>query len=182
LIHSLIINRIVEALQANLIDNIPADDPAIAGVIMKGPLQGDPDPDEARISVTVHENDPDAIYGGAPTQMKDAWVDEIAEVECGADVYSVFWNRRFTVKARALLVNTGENLEQTREIASTLQTRIVRTLLGIEWNGVADENEYVSRGSLGMGLKAEALQGGGPPDSYDYYVKVRFDIQTCMSL
>lgn len=182
MIHNLIVDKLVSALQAGLIDDLAEDDPARAGVVMRGPLQGDPDPDQARISVTVHENDPDAIYGGSPTSMKDGWVDEIAEMECGADMYSIFWNRRFSVKARALLVNSGESLTEAREIASMLQTRIVRSILGIDWAGVADEQEYVSRGALSTALKVEALQGGGPPDSYDYYVKVRFDLQTCMAL
>lgn len=180
MIRHLIIDRIVENLQETMIDNLPEDDAARAGIITKGPLQGDPDPDQARISISVHEGDPDSVYAGSFTSMKDAWVDEIVEIEAGSGAYAAIWARRFSIKARCLLVNTGEGLDAAREIAATVEKRIIRALLRIDWSGVADEDEYVSRPVLSTGIKAEALQGGGPPDSYDYYIKVRFDVQTCM--
>lgn len=179
MIRKLIIDRVVDTLRQHLIDDLPIDDPVRAGVVIKGPLQGDPDPDQARISITVHEGDPDSVYAGSFTAMKDAWVDEIVEIEAGSGEYAAIWSRRFTVKARCLLVNTGENLDGAREIAAVVEKRIIRALLKVDWSGVADDDEYVSRPVLNTGIKAEALQGGGPPDSYDYHIKVRFDVQTC---
>jgi len=35
---------------------------------------------------------------------------------------------------------------------------------------------------LAATMKSEAIQGGGPPDSYDYSIKVRFDVQTDVSI
>lgn len=176
MIHELIVDQVIQALQAALIDSLPADDPARAGVVMRGPLQGDPDPDQARISVTVHECDPDAFYGGSVTGLKGDWSDQIAEAFCGG---GAIWNRRFTVKARCLTVNTGEGLLDARRIASTVRGRIERALLEMDWSGVAAEDgEYVARPVESETLQSEAVQGGGPPDSYDYFVKVRFDVQT----
>ena len=53
------------SLQTALIDDIDPADNVRAGVVMAGPLQGNPIPDIARISVTVSENDPDQLLGGA---------------------------------------------------------------------------------------------------------------------
>jgi hypothetical protein len=193
-----IVNCVVAALQKALIDDIPdADpehdppilaDPAKAGVVMTGPLQGNPDPDQARISVTVHENDPDNFYSGQVTQITGDWSDEIVEMECGGDYGGAMWNRRFTVKARCLTVNTKETLAPARLIASTVKSRIERCLLAIDWAGVVDKDEsdkiieYVSRPVAATSMRSEALQGGGPPDSYDYFIKVRFDVQTNLIL
>jgi hypothetical protein len=198
LINSLILDKVVAVLQDKLIDDfaplhipdpppdpplpVAPEDPARAGVVFKGPLQGDPEPDTARISITVHENDPDNFFSGQVTQITGDWSDEVAEVECGGGSGGAIWNRRFTVKGRCLLVNSKEGLDDTREIASTVKTRIERALRGIDWSDVFEEDEnhvmieYVSRPVLSM--RSEAVQGGGPPDSYDYFIKVRFDVQT----
>jgi hypothetical protein len=201
LINSLILDEVVKVLKVKLIDDFapppipepPPDppepvviDPARASVVFKGPLQGDPEPDAARISITVHENDPDNFFSGQVTQITGDWSDDVAEVECGGGSGGAIWNRRFTVKGRCLLVNTKEGLDDTREIASTVKSRIERALRTIDWSTVFEEDEkhvmseYVSRGVLGT--RSEALQGGGPPDSYDYFIKVRFDVQTVMIL
>lgn len=177
-----ILHHAQDVLQAALIDNVPADDTARAGVVMQGPLQGNPDPDQARISVTVHENDPDNFYGKTGTgAMGGEWNDEVAETECGG---GVIWSRKFTVKARCLYVNTGEGLDAARVIASTVRQRIENALLSTSWGGVfdAESSEFVSRGVLGTSLRAEMIQAGGPPDAYDYHIKVRFEVQTSVVL
>jgi hypothetical protein len=175
-IHNEILTHIQAALQAALIDDIPDDDLARAGIVMLGPLQGNPDPDQARISVTLHENDPDRFYGTTGTSaITTEWDDEIIEVECGG---SATWNRRFTVKARCLYVITGEDLTTAREIAATVRNRIEKTLLNLSFADVKTDDEFVSRGVLATSMKGEMLQAGGPPDAYDYHIKVRFELQT----
>lgn len=177
-IHDAVINKLLYEFQHTLIDDIPEDDTSRAGIVIPGHSQGDPDPDIARISVQIHENDPDTIVNiqGA-SSMSGGWIDEVTEVECGG---AVTWNRRFTVKARCLLVNTLEDRTQTRSIASTVRSRIEQTLLNIRWSDVHDDDttEYVSRGVIAESLKGEMVQAGGPPDAYDYHIKVRFEIQT----
>lgn len=176
--HEAIVNHIVENIYDDLTLGIAIDDIAVAGSVIPGPLQGDPDPDQARINVTVYENDPDGFYGSGGTSAKtDGWSDQVSEVECGG---SVIWNRRFTIKARCLLVNTGEDRDATRSIASTVRSRIEHCLLNIRWGEIkdTDTNEYVSRGVLAESLQGEMVQAGGPPDAYDYHIKVRFELQT----
>jgi hypothetical protein len=179
--NNLIVLKVIEALQQALINDLPADDPTRAGVVQRGPLQGDPDPDIARISVTVHENDPDEFYTGSVTSIKGSWADEIAELESGEDEGGAIWNRRFTVKARALLVNTGESLASAGEIAQAVKSRIEKALLQIDWSGVRSEGEFLSRPVVATTMRSDAVQGGGP-GSYDYHIKVRFDVQTTMNL
>ena len=79
-------------------------DPTQAGAVQIGPLQGNPDPDVARISVEIYENDPDRIEG-IPSGSRSTWEDEVEEIECGG---AITWLRRFSVKARCLFVNTRE--------------------------------------------------------------------------
>jgi hypothetical protein len=175
-IHDAILTTIRDALQAALIDDIPSDDQARAGVVFLGPLQGEPDPESARISVTLHENDPDIVYKPGSTGMTDSWQDEVAEIECGA---AITWKRRFSVKARCLLESSGENLASARTIASTLRSRIETALLGIPFNDIqAEGGEYVAKRILSDAIQGEMIQAGGPPDAYDYYIKVRFQVET----
>jgi hypothetical protein len=177
-IHDVIINFLVEELTHALITHVDAGDISRAGVVISGPLQGDPDPDQARISVSIYENDPDGFLGAAGTSANTGgWNDEVSETECGA---SVIWNRRFVVKARCLLVNSAEDHATTRTIASTVRSRIENCLLNLDWNDIhdSDTNEYVSRGVIATSMQGEMMQAGGPPDAYDYHIKVRFEIQT----
>jgi hypothetical protein len=179
-----IVNAILEktkdGLTAALITNIDGGDPTRAGVVMVGPLQGDPDPDQARISITVHENDPDRFHGRAgASAIGEEWEDEVYEVECGG---ALTWRRRFTIKGRCLFVTTQEDKDTARSISAIVRARIESTLLNMDWTGVASGNEFVSRGTFAETLKGEMVQGGGPPDAYDFHIKVRFELLTTIGV
>ena len=173
------INEILEHLrdemQAGLIDNIPESDPARAGHVKIGPYQGDPTPEEGRITVSVHENDPDRIINGGVTGMRDEWSDEMDLIECGG---AATMTRRFTIKARCLFVKTGEKEDEARRIASTVRRRIETILKKMSFNGVQTSDEYVARGVLANDLSGEMMQAGGPPDAFDYIIKVHFSVLT----
>ena len=108
------------------------------------------------------------------TGMTDDWSDEVDEIEIGGAVTYV---RRFTLKARCLLVDSQEDLDAARNIASTVRERCERTLLYLPFTGIVSGNEYVSRGILSDDFTGEMLQAGGP-EAYDYHIKVRFSILT----
>lgn len=166
-----IVNEILEHIQAqletDLITTPGSDDSSQATVIKLGPLQGNPDPDAARISVEVHHNDPEDIDG--------PWRDVIAIVEIGG---VVTWARRFTVKIRCLLENTKEELDAARAVSAIVRDRAELTLLKELFTGVQTDDEYVSRGPMATSLQSEMIQGGGPPDSYDFHIKIYFDVYT----
>jgi len=168
-IHKAIMDRIETVLQAALIDDIDESDIAIAGVVKQGPLQGEPEPDEARISVTIHENDPDNF------DQNEEWSDKIDFLECGG---AITWVRRFTVKIRCLLEMSREDLATARQIASTIKERAEMALLGELFTGVSSGNEYVSRGPFADSFQGQVRQSGGPPDAYDFRIKIRFDLLT----
>ncbi len=176
-IHDTILDKLQSELQVALIDSLAVDDPTRAGVVMQGPLQGNPDPDVARISVTLFENDPDKLVGGGlGTEMGEGWDDLIVESEVGG---FLTWARRFTIKARCLLANTQEDLTAARHIASTLRSRIEKTLMTMRFSGVrADDGEYVSFGVDPENIHGNTVQSGGPPDSYDFHIKIRFEVFT----
>jgi hypothetical protein len=177
MIHDAILQRLQDELEAALITNILPDDAALATIVKLGPLQGDPAPDDARIAITLHENDPDVIYEPGTTGMTDKWNDEPSLIECGG---SITWYRRFSVKARCLFIDTGEDLDAARKIASTIRDRIEATLLNASFAGVVDatSGEFVSKSVFSHSLKGETIQAGGPPDAYDYHIKVRFQVET----
>lgn len=174
-----IIEKVQDELEAKLITSISEISPTRAGVVITGPLQGDPDPDQARISVTVYEGDPDNFFSGNITSMDGTWNDEIAETEIGG---SAIWNRRFTVKARCLFAASGESKDEARRIATAVKARIERTLLDMSFAGILDSREYVSRPVIYDTMKSEMVQSGGPPDAYDFFIKVRFDVQTSLAV
>lgn len=179
-IHDEILARLETRLRDLMIDDLTLDDDTRAGVVIQGPTQGEPEPDTARISITLHENDPDGFYGkaGAST-LSSGWEDEIVEVECGG---SVTWRRRFTVKAFCLFIDTGEDLPTARRIASTVRSRLEQAVLQTSFEGVYSGDEFVSKGPIAEGVQAEMVQAGGPPDSYGYHIKVRFEIETTIGV
>lgn len=174
-IHNEILEKVLAELTLACITNLSAGDDTKAGAVLIGPLQGDPDPDVARIHISIHENDPDEFTNGMPTGTNRIWMDEIEEVEIGG---ATTWKRRFTAKARCLLDQTREELTDARRIASIVRARIEYTLLGISFSGISENGEYVSRPVISEELVGEMLQAGGPPDSYDFIIKVRFSVLT----
>jgi len=178
MISDAIVDKVYAELTTAFISDLEEDDPTRAGLILQGPYQGQEDLERARIIIEIYENDPDKFQRGAVTSMWGAWEDEVAELEIGG---SVIWNRRYTVKARALMTKTKEDINAARLIASTLKDRLTRTLITIDFAGTQDDEEFVSRGILSHKIQAEAIQGGGP-QAYDYYIKVRFEVQTTLNL
>jgi hypothetical protein len=179
-IHELVMNHLQDRLTQILIANVSdgtGRNGTRAGVIIQGPLQGDPDPDVARISVELYENDPDQeISGSGIGAAPINWQDQIEEVEIGG---CLTWRRCFTVKIRCLMDTTQENLVQARRVASTVRTRAEHAILTTQFHGVQTEDgEFVSRGALSDDLISEMRQSGGPPDSYDFGIKIRFTILT----
>jgi len=175
-IHEEIINRLRDRMQVVMIDNLDEKDDTRAGVVVIGPLQGDPDPDEARISISIHENDPDAFISGAPTtQDRRWWDDDVIDLEIGGVITKT---RRFVIKARCLLERTRENLVDARRIASTVRTRIEHSLASVDFSGIDADGEYVSRGIASKDIYSEMLQGGGPPDSFEFIIKVQISVLT----
>jgi hypothetical protein len=170
-----IMEHIEAGLQAGLIDNIPAEDLARAGFVKIGPYQGNPSPEEARISVSIHENDPDGIIKGGVSALQRDWSDEMDLIECGGAATT---SRRFCVKARCLFVKSGEDEDTARRTASTVRSRIERILKKMSFNGVRTDDEYVARGVLNEDLRGEMMQAGGPPDAFDYVIKVHFSVLT----
>ena len=109
--------------------------------------------------------------------MTEDWSDEVDDIEIGGAVTYV---RRFTLKARCLLVNSREDLDAARNIASTVRERCERTILSLPFTGITSGNEYVSRGILAEDFAGEMLQAGGP-EAYDYHIKIRFSILTTLT-
>jgi hypothetical protein len=174
-----IVNGVLEhlrtGLQAALIDDIPADDPTRAGHVKIGPYQGDPSPDVGRITISIHENDPDSIVKAGVTAMSGDWSDDVDIVEIGGAATTA---RRFTVKGRCLFSTTREDEDTARRIAHTVRSRLERTLKKMSFKDVRTEDEYVARGVLSNELSGEMTQAGGPPDAFDYILKVHFSVLT----
>ncbi|MBN1452159.1 MAG: hypothetical protein JW963_14170 [Anaerolineales bacterium] len=181
MIHKSIMDYVKSRLERDLIERVssdgnPVNDDTVAGVVKTGPLQGDPDPDVARISVELYENDPDQeIKGSGISQTSEAWQDRIEEIEIGG---GITWRRRFTVKVRVLLEGTREDLDNARRIASTVRSRVEKSILQMRFAGVASEGEMVVMGPFSDDLNSEMLQAGGPPDAYDFFIKIRFEVLT----
>lgn len=173
-IHNAVLNHIKSAIETYLLNVLPEGHPLKPGVVKLGPLQGSPiDPDEARIVITLHENDPDE---------KDTfeWCDKPAPDEYGGIEIGggVTWLRRFTLKGDFLFELTREDLDASRRIAGAIKNRLEDILLGMSFSGVSVMDEYVSRGIAGFGVQSTMRQGGGPPDAYQFKLKIRFEVLT----
>lgn len=157
-----ILSAIRAELERQLVTWVPSVDPSRAYAVKIGPLQGNPDLDAAPINVEVYANDPD---------NPEQWMDEAVEWEIGG---TAIWIRRFTLLFRALLVESGESLEESLAIASDLRDRIEQFLLTTNWGSIQSRHEEAD--FLG-GLEGEVSQGGGP-DAYDWAGKIRFEVIT----
>jgi hypothetical protein len=174
-IHDAILEKLQAELERALITEVPEGDDTRAGVVKIGPLQGEPDPDVARISVELYANDPgQELPGSGVGSTTEAWDDTPDEIEIGG---GITWRRRFTAYARCLLDTTQEDSDNARRIASTVRSRIERTLLGLRFGGLSDGAETVVRGVLSENLRATSIQSGGP-GAYDHHIKIRFEVLT----
>jgi hypothetical protein len=166
-IHEAVMDHLQEILEDALINNIGEDDEARAGIVIQGKLQGEPvDPDDARITVEIFENDPSGQF---------LWFDRVVMVETNG---VVTMGRRFLIRIWALLEETQENLAAARKIASTLKARLEKAILSELWTGVqSTEGEYIARGALARSMRTYVKQGGGP-ESYDFRIYSAFEIWT----
>lgn len=174
-IHDAILENVRAHFQSKFVDDATLDDLYRAGYVGVGQLQGDPvDPDEARISITLHENDPDTFAELGPRGFGGSWHDEedFDNAEIGASTYI----RRFTVRARCLLELSGEDLPTSRDIASTIRTMVEHEIRKVSMKNILVNSEYVSLPVYDV--RGEMLQGGGPPDSFDFTIKVWFAVKT----
>jgi len=176
-----VMNMVLEYTRDELIrflyDEVSADDKARTNVVKIGFLQGDPDPDEARISVSVFPNDPDQEIRGSGIGNNPApWDDTIYEEEVGG---VLTWSRKYTVKARCLFTDGTEadNEAEARTLAATVKQRIEKAILSIDYGSISSANEYVCRSASSSSIRSTFVQSGGP-GAYDFYIKVRFDILT----
>jgi hypothetical protein len=177
-IHGAIITQVIDQLTLKMITEKADADPTKARAILRGSSQGNPDPDYGRIVINIYTNDPDQYYGkdGTGTVAGD-WADVPEEIECGG---AITMRRRFSLKARCLLVNTQEEVDDAQDIGDQIRGEIERALLELSFNNVWNDKktEYVSRGVFSDTLRGEMIQAGGPPDSYDIHIKIRFEVLT----
>lgn len=175
MIVNFILEHLRDQLRAALIDNIPEDDPTRAGAVKIGPYQGEPTPEEGRITFSVDENDPDRIVKAGVSGMNEDWSDDVDLVECGGAATTA---RRFTIKGRCLFTTTREPEDEARCIAMTVRGRVETFLKKLSFKDVKTDDEYVSRGALSNELSVEMTQAGGPPDAFDFIIKVHFSVLT----
>lgn len=173
-IHYAVMEHVKTTLEEVLYAAYPAGDPLRPGVIKLGPLMGEPmDPEEARIVICIYENDRDE---------KDTfqWCDEPASDEYGGIEIGggITWLRRFTLEGDCYFERTREDIDAARKIAGLLKAKLEDILLGMSFSGIAVDNEYVSRGPVGFGLYSTTRQSGGPPDAYQFHIKIRFEVLT----
>ena len=124
----------------------------------------------------LHENDPDAITGAS------------GYLQCRAR------GKTRSPRSNAVVPKHGTGASRSRpavcwstpartktppeQIASTVRHRIEKTIQNLSFAGVEDDGEYVSRGAVSTSTKGEMIQSGGPPDAFDYFIKIRFEVQT----
>jgi hypothetical protein len=161
-------DAIKTALQAHLenklIAEIAEDDVARASVVKIGPLQGEPELEDAPLSVEIYQNDP---------EKPDEWFDEIIEWEMPR---TAVWSRKFVILYRVLLTETGESLAQGLAIASTLKSRIEYALNTMAWGDVVASDESIE--TCPLDDMVSKLDQGGGPNEYDYSGKIRFTVIT----
>ena len=151
-------------LENALITAIPEDDPARADVVKIGPLQGDPEIEDAPLSVEIYQNDPEDL---------EEWWDEIIEWEMPR---TAIWSRKFSIQWRALLTELGEPLAEAVAIVSTLKSRLEIALNTMCWTDIEADGEFIDGCSLEE-MESRIDQGGGP-NEYDYSGKIRFAVLT----
>ena len=169
-----ILKRTETHLQKVLMDDVAVDDPARPGWVGIGELQGEPlDPDEARISVTLHENDPDDFEERDPRGIEWYSHDETDFMQEIGPTWTMI--RRFTIKVRSLFDTSQESREDARRYNSMVIDKIVHEIMNVDLANIDFNGEYVSMPYYR--IEKEIGQFGGP-DAYDFYSKVRWSLKT----
>lgn len=151
-------------LTEQLITNIDASDDARVDVVKLGHLQGEPDPDDAPISVEVHHGDP---------EYPDDWVDEVVDYEMPS---SRIYKRRFCLIIRCLLVDSGLDLEDAAGVMSTVLSRCEAGIVSVDWSTLVLTGNHTIVGCV-EDVISRSIQGGGP-DEHDWLGKVWWSILT----
>jgi hypothetical protein len=174
MIHAAIMQKVMDELKPVLIDSIDPEDDTRVGYLGLGLMQGYPiEREDARISVTIHENDPDDFEKHDPHGMFFIWKDEM---DYPQEFNTVTWIRRFTVRVRCYFGRSKEGLVRARQIASVVRTRVEHTLTGVSFASIEVDGETVCLPVFEM--RGETGQFGYAPDEYDFYEKVRFAVKT----
>ena len=161
-----------------LMTDIDLSDPARPGYVGIGETQGEPgDPDELRIQITLHENDPDDFEERDPRGIEWYSHDETDFSQEVGPVWTMI--RRFTIKIRSLFDSTQEDRETARKYNSRVVDRIVTEIRRVDLSNINVDGEYVSLPFYR--IEKEIGQFGGP-DSYDFYSKVRWSLKTTQVL
>lgn len=174
---NLIMDKVVEDLTVNMIDNEDEED-AKPGLIRAGLLQENPVP--YRIVVLVHHNDPDdtstnPYWSDIPAHDDEVsgWKMPVAEIGGGA-----YTSRRFIVDIKIYFVQTRENRSQAREIATRVIENAEMSLSGTScssWGIQSRTGEIPLQVKIYKTISAE---GGGPPASHIWSAKILFTVLT----
>jgi hypothetical protein len=145
--------------------------------IKAGKLQDSP-VDEKHY-LCVHIGDPedpnfaDSFYGARDPGIDRGFVTAAASQIGGGDT----WWRRFTVECGLFGQKTKLTREEARRIANLTRGRIERAIAGAAGlRGVTDSLGEVSL--LQKVVSSRATEGGGPPSSFIWRIKVQFQVLT----
>lgn len=176
-ISDLIVDGLVTDLTAGLVDAIDLESDEIVGVVRGGQLQENPV--KARLYVLVHVNDPDDPTWEDQTvasrqQNLDREFIDIPAFEVGG---GGMWWRKGIVEFGLFATKSKETRDQARQVANMVKGRIEKIIqLSTSAVGITD-----SLGEFAVKIMAVASrleEGGGPPRSFIWRGRVRYQVLT----
>lgn len=168
-------DRIVEGLTTYCIDNVPTRDPSRVSVIKAGRYQESPNSANLRLSVQGGDlDDPelmDSIFD--PEVHKNMMAFTIDSREIGG---TQMWVRRGVVRFELFLITEQLDFHHSRDIAYTILGRVQQNIESINVSDLYDD--YGEHAVKLFSTQNSFFQSGGPPSSYLYRGKVRWDCLT----
>ena len=168
-------DRIVEGLTQYCIADIPPRDPSRVTAVKAGRFQESPNESNLRLSVQGGDLDNpdlmDSIFD--PEVHKNMMAFAIAAREIGG---TQMWVRRGVVRLELFLIVEQKDFHHSRDVAYTILGRVQGNIEKIVVSDLYDN--YGEHGVKLFSTQNSFFQSGGPPASYLYRGKVRWECLT----
>jgi hypothetical protein len=164
-IGKLIVDRLYDCITEVCQTPYDESEPTRVNLVNRGEFQDDPE--DYRVIVCIHRNDPDKTDRAGET----AWLDEKDLQEMGMIIGSggyaagEFWLRRFSIE---IIVWPGATQAETDEINGTVVARVRRAVTVLQLTNLSDDfGESIVVGCNPV-RRMKANEGGGPDDEYSW--------------
>jgi hypothetical protein len=174
-IGKLIVDELCDQIVAECQTPYDTTEPTRVSLVNRGEFQDDPE--DFKVVVCVHRNDPDRTgLAGESAWMDEKDIQEMGMI-MGSGGYAAgeFWLRRFTIE---IIVWPGKVQTTADEINGTVVARVRRAVTVLQLTNLSDDfGESIVVGCNPV-RRMKTNEGGGPDDEYSWKTFLYLEYKT----